>query len=182
MPRWKIRSNDELLDAIDDALAQRLDGTPWALHDVSPAAGMSPGGLIKRFGSKEELALALTQRWVARIPEAPLDPGAGMTELRHYLETHFSVSSSINALSGLRTLVQGLGSAAVAASVRVGWDRQRSYIAQCLRSLPLRDGVDAEIAALTLLDGLHGHLFRQAVDLHPNTPTRILDDFVKLWR
>jgi len=43
------------LTRTDAALAERTFVEPWGLQDVAAAAGMSPGGFIRRFGSKEGL-------------------------------------------------------------------------------------------------------------------------------
>ena len=182
MVRPQNRSDEQLLDAIGAALAERPAMTPWALQDVAPAAGMSPAGLIKRFGSKQELLLALTRRWIEHIPDAPTALGNELAELRAYLDETFAAPSTAAAISGLGALTRDLWSPASAALLRDGWSKQASYLAALLVHLPLRADVDPHRASLTLLDALHGSLYRQAVELEPTTPTRTLDLLLEGWK
>ncbi len=181
MARPQSRSDEQLLDAIDAALAAHPSMAPWTLHDVAPAAGMSPAGLIKRFGSKEELLLALTRRWIQHIPDAPTVPGDELTELRAYIDENFAAPSSAAAVSGLGALMRDLGSPVAASLLRDGWSKQARYLAVLLEHLPLRTDVDPHRASLILLDALHGSLYRRAVELEPSPPTRTLDDLLKGW-
>ncbi|WP_267238776.1 hypothetical protein [Clavibacter phaseoli] len=41
--------------------------------------------------------------------------------------------------------------------------------------------MDPHRASLTLLDALHGSLYRRAVELDPTPPTRTLDDLLEGW-
>jgi AcrR family transcriptional regulator len=154
---------------------------PWGLHDVAPAAGMSPAGLIKRFGSKEGLLLALTRRWIDHIPASPQGTVDALTELREYLEENFATASSTSAVFGLGELMRDLWSPSSAELLREGWDKQTSYFAALLSLLPLQDDIDPQTASLTLLDALHGSVYRGAVDLSPSTPTQTLDTLLKGW-
>lgn len=181
MARPRSRSDEQVLDAIDAALAERPPMTPWALRDVAPAAGMTPAGLIKRFGSKDALLLALARRWIQSIPDGPTRPGDDLAELRAYLDTHFAAPSAAAAVSGLSALMRDLGSPAAASLLREGWSKQARYLAALLDHLPLRPDVDPHRASLTLLDALHGSLYRRAVELDPTPPTRTLDDLLEGW-
>lgn len=181
MVRPQTQSDVELLDAVHTALAARPAMAPWALRDVAPAAGMSPAGLIKRFGSKEQLLLALTRRWIESIPDGPTRPGDETAELRAYLDRNFAASSSEAALSGLGALMRDLWSPESAALLREGWSRQARYLAALLEHFQMRADVDPHVAALTLLDALHGGLFRHAVALEPASPDHTLDTLLKGW-
>jgi AcrR family transcriptional regulator len=181
MARPRSRSDEHVLDAVAAALAERPPMAPWALRDVAPAAGMSPAGLIKRFGSKDALLLALAQRWIHGIPDGPTSPGNELAELRGYLDAYFAAPSAAAAISGLNALMRDLGSPAAASLLREGWSRQACYLAALLSRLPLRPGVDPHRASLTLLDALHGSLYRRAVELDPTPPTRTLDDLLEGW-
>lgn len=65
--------------------------------------------------------------------------------------------------------------------LREGWRKQTHYFATLLARLSLVDDVDPRSASLTLLDALHGSLYRRAVGLHPTTPTQTLDALLKGW-
>lgn len=162
-------------------MTQRSSMSPWGLHDVAPAAGISPAGLIKRFGSKEGLLLALGRRWVDCIPDSPAATADALTELRGYLEENFAAPTSASAVSGLGELMGDLWSPTSAELLREGWRKQAHYFGTLLACLPLRDDIDPRSASLTLLDALHGSLYRRAVDLHPNTPTQTLYALLKGW-
>lgn len=177
-----LRASDaELLDLIDAAITGRHSSAPWSLKDVAPAAGMSPAGLVKRFGSKEGLLLALSRRWVDRVPAQPVGAVEPFHELRGFIEDNFSAASSSSAIFGLGELMRDLSSPEAAKLLRDGWGKQATYFAALLERLPLRADVDLHMAALTLLDALHGSLFRRAVGLDPTAPADILDNLLKGW-
>lgn len=176
------RSTDaELLDRIDAALTRRTSTEPWGLGDVAPAAGISAAGLIKRFGSKERLLHALTRRWINGVPCAALAPERALDELRAYGQANFATASSSAAITGLAELMRDLWSPAAAVLLREGWDRQARYFESLLAHLPLRADLDRRAAALTLLDVLHGSLYREAVSLDPTSPEDIIDNLLKGW-
>lgn len=174
-------SNAKLLDLIDAAITERSSSAPWSFKDVAPAAGMSPAGLVKRFGSKEGLLLALTQRWVDQVPTRPLGAVEPVVELRGYIEDNFNATSSSAAIFGLGELMRDLSSPTAATMLRGGWGKQANYFAALLARLPLRADIDLDTASLTLLDALHGSLFRRAVGLDPTAPADTLDNFLKGW-
>lgn len=181
MGRPQRASDQEMLDRIDAAVTQRPSMNPWGLHEVAPAAGISPAGLIKRFGSKEGLLLALTRRWIDRVPDSPLGTVDALTELREYVEDNFAAPSSASAIFGLGELMRDLWSPASAELLREGWSKQAHYFAALLACMPLRSETDPHTASLTLLDALHGSLYRRAVDLDATTPAQTLDTLLEGW-
>jgi AcrR family transcriptional regulator len=181
MGRPRRASDQVVLDRIDAALAELPLMNQWVLQDVASAAGISPAGLIKRFGSKEGLLLALTRRWIDRVPNFPLQAVDPLMELREYLEGNFAAPSSASAIFGLGELMRDLWSPASAELLREGWRKQVHYFASLLENMPLRSGITPHTAALTLLDALHGSLYRRAVDLDSTTPTQTLDTLLKGW-
>lgn len=174
-------SDIELLDLIDAALGERNSTAAWGLQDIAPAAGMSPAGLIKRFGSKEALLLALARRWITRIPSTAVGAEAPLAELRRYIEDNFAVTSASKAIFGLGELMRDLWSPAGAEILREGWRKQASYFSSLLALMSLPASLDTHQAALTLLDALHGSLYRSAVSFDPTTPTLTLDNLLKGW-
>ncbi|WP_104092550.1 TetR/AcrR family transcriptional regulator [Arthrobacter sp. GMC3] len=181
MGRPQRTSDIDLLDLIDAAIAERDSTEPWGLQDIAPAAGMSPAGLIKRFGSKQGLLLALTRRWIERIPTSPIGADVPLAELRGYIEDNFAAPSSSMAIFGLGELMRDLWSPTAAELLRDGWRKQVNYFSTLLALLPLRTGFEPHETALILLDALHGSLYRRAVDFDPTTPTHTLDNLLKGW-
>ncbi|MFS0703974.1 TetR/AcrR family transcriptional regulator [Cellulomonas sp. 179-A 9B4 NHS] len=181
MIRPRSVSDDDLLARIDAGLSQRADPTPWSLQDAAVHAGMSPAGLVKRFGSKEGLLLALARRWVALVPTDRTSDDDPADELRRYVRASFDAPSSPAAVVALGELMRDLWSPASAELLRQGWARQAAYVETLLRHVPLAAHVDAHAAALTVLDALHGALYRRAVDLEPTPPDRILDTLLEAW-
>lgn len=181
MSRPQRTSDEDLLDRVEAAVVQRPSMLPWGLHDVAPAAGISPAGLIKRFGSKEGLLLALTRRWIDRVPDSRVGTVDVLTELREYVEGNFAAPSSASAIFSLGELMRDLWSPTSAELLREGWRKQARYFAILLANVPLRSEIDPHAASLTLLDTLHGSLYRRAVNFNPTTPTHTLNALLEGW-
>ncbi|WP_439565543.1 TetR/AcrR family transcriptional regulator [Microcella sp.] len=181
MARPRTLSDDELLDRIDAALSTRADGGPWSLHDVAPAVGLSPAGLLKRFGSKDGLLHALARRWIARIPVAPLGDLPAERELRAYVAEAFGAPSDAAAVYALGEVLGDLRSPTLTAALHEGWSAQVRYLEQLLEQLPLPRLRDPHGGAMLLLDALHGALFRHAAGLEPTPATDTLDRFLETW-
>lgn len=184
MARPRTLSNTELLDRIDAALSDRaaraVPGS-WSLHDVAPSVGLSPAGLLKRFGSKDALLEALAQRWIASIPTAPLGAHPPLDELRAYVADSFGAPSDAAAVYALGEVLGDLRSPTLTAALREGWAAQVHYLKQLLALLDLPRLHDPHDGALLLLDALHGALFRQAAGLEPTPTTTTLDCFLEVW-
>src|SRR5262249_57511183 len=65
-----MHSDDELLDAIAQGLADASGS--WTLTEAAHAAGVHPATLVKRFGSKHAVLVALSKRWGEALPKEPL--------------------------------------------------------------------------------------------------------------
>lgn len=184
MARPRTLSDDELLDRIDAALSARATAAasgPWGLHDVAPAVGLSPAGLLKRFGSKDALLHALARRWSARIPSEPLGERPPVDELRAYVAASFGAPSDAAAVYALGEVLGDLRSPTLTAALREGWAAQAHYLEQLLTLLALPRLQDPHLGALLLLDALHGALFRHAAGLEPTPATDTLDRFLEAW-
>lgn len=181
MNRPRTVSDAELLDRIDAVVSQRAEHKPWGLQDVAPHVGMSAAGLVRRFGSKEQLLLALARRWIALVPDGPRGSGRPVDELRAYVQENFDAPSPSAAVFALGELMGDLWSPASAELLREGWQKQLRYLELLLGAVPLAPRVDVHAAALTLLDSLHGALYRRAVSLEPTPPDRILDTLLETW-
>jgi AcrR family transcriptional regulator len=61
-PRPRKASDDEIFLAAQRAMA-RLSPAELTLREIADEAGLTPGALVQRFGSKRGLMLALMERW-----------------------------------------------------------------------------------------------------------------------
>ena len=174
-------SDEELLDRIDNALSKRSEVGAWGLHDVAPAAEISPAGLIKRFGSKEGLLHALARRWIELVPTAPRAGARPEDELRAYVTAAFGEPSDAAAVYALGELLGDLRSPKLTADLREGWAKQIRYLALLLQRLELPRLADPHQGALLLLDALHGALYRHAAALEPTPATETLDHLLETW-
>lgn len=66
MARPREKTNDELLVHAHALLLER-GGAGFTLGDVAARAGVAPATLIKRFGSKAQMIIAVSERWLASI-------------------------------------------------------------------------------------------------------------------
>lgn len=78
MARPRGVSDDDLLQAASDVLMARGPAA-FTLERSATRAGVSAATLIKRFGSRRELLLALDRRWVASIPAGVAAAAVGRT-------------------------------------------------------------------------------------------------------
>jgi AcrR family transcriptional regulator len=175
-------SDEDLLGRIDSALSTRSGAGAWSLHDVAPAAGISPAGLIKRFGSKEGLLHALARRWIELVPTAARAEARPEDELRAYVTAAFGAPSSAAAVFALSELLGDLLSPESTVLLREGWAKQARYLGLLLQGLELPRLENPHQGALLLLDALHGALYRHAAELEPTTTTDTLDHLLKAWK
>ena len=63
-PRPRKASDDQIFAAAY-RIMQRLGPAQWTLADIATEAGLTPGALVQRFGSKRELQIALTAKAAA---------------------------------------------------------------------------------------------------------------------
>lgn len=77
MVRPRETTNDELLAHVHALLLER-GAAGFTLGDVATRAGVAPATLIKRFGSKSQMIIAVSERWLASIA-----PGMAAAMLPH---------------------------------------------------------------------------------------------------
>lgn len=65
--RPRATSDDELLDAAERALVGH-GPAGFTLRTAAGEAGVSAATYVKRFGSRQELLVALSRRWIDRLP------------------------------------------------------------------------------------------------------------------
>ncbi|MFC7725457.1 TetR/AcrR family transcriptional regulator [Nocardioides sp. GCM10028917] len=83
MVRPRTVSDDDFIQAAATAAARRADGS-WSLAEVAAVVGLTPAAVVKRFGSKRGLLLAVVTAWERDLPdysnESSTDPLALLRE------------------------------------------------------------------------------------------------------
>lgn len=177
-----IRDDDDvLLDRIADALAIRTSLQPWTLAEVSPAAGLSPAGLLKRFGSRHGVLVALSRRWIGSIPSAPIGEAPPWDELYSWAVARFAGADAQSATQGLTQLIDDLIDDDLRALLAEGWDRELHYVAALLTAMKLPGISDPVACGGVLLDALNGAMLRGAANNTSNPVTCTLDTLTEQW-
>lgn len=183
MARPQTVSDKELVTRIASFLAAReWPASSWSLAEVAPAAGLSPAGLVKRFGSRAGLLRALGANWIESIPREPAGELAPLDELRAFARNSFAAQSPAAAVAGLNDLFADLADDTSAALLREGLALQQRYCAQLLAALDQPQIAQPERAAEVLLDALYGALIRHAAGDDTAAQTdQFIDYFLELW-
>lgn len=171
------------MDAVAAAIAGRISSGTWTLADVAPAAGMTPAGLVKRFGSRAGLVSAMWERWLESIPVDVVGNEPAEAELRQYLRGAFSANSSQAARVSLVALLDDLSTPESAALLHKGWSLQAHYVARLLQEMGVAQGSTENASAHALLDSLLGRIIRSAAQgtARAITPDETLDYFLEVW-
>ncbi|MDQ1614375.1 MAG: hypothetical protein QOJ60_314 [Actinomycetota bacterium] len=124
MARPRTVQDEQLLEAAQDLLFEL--GPAFTLERVASRAGVSAATLIKRFGSKRELLLALNRRWLDSLgPELDALTAAHATalgRLRAVANWGFDdLDRPDNAATQLTALAHDLQDDEMRAQLRAGW-------------------------------------------------------------
>ncbi|MGW5642809.1 TetR/AcrR family transcriptional regulator [Saccharopolyspora sp. NPDC003752] len=187
MARPREHTDDELLDRVARALNARGEAH-WTLADVAVQAGVRPPTLIKRFGSKKGLMLALGRRWAQSTPTVQTgdDPQA---ELLAWACRSYSPDETRNrAVAHMAMLMSDLADDDLSAVLRLGWERQLAYVSSLIDGIKtaghLPASPDPDIAASLLIDILNGGFLRAAAYPSPESafdPTHTLTTLLESW-
>lgn len=179
--RTRTVDDDQLLKRVADALGD-ADNT-WTLAGAAAAAGLHPATLIKRFGSRQGLLVALSNRWVNTIPTEPTseDP---YRELVDWVDSASdSDATGEQMLTRIDMLVEDLRDPELRALLHDGWQRTINYLITLIdgarRDGRMGAGTSSTAIAHLLLDTAHGSMLRAAVapnrnDTDPTITTRTL--------
>lgn len=173
-----------LIDRIATALSSRERLEPWTLADIAPTAALSPAGLIKRFGSRNGILLALSRRWIDSIPDGPQDASAVEEDLRAWVAGRFASGGAHAVAYGLVNLIDDLVDEDLRQLLAEGWAKEIHYVASLLERLKLRGlrGLrDQGAGASLLFDALNGAMLRSAAQADPLVATRTLDQLLEAW-
>lgn len=181
MARPPRDDQDVLLDRIAGALMSRQSLHPWTLAEISPAAGLSPAGLIKRFGSRKAILQALSKRWISGIPREPLGLVSPREELQEWAHLRFGLAGAHGASQGLIQLVDDLMDGELRVLLEEGWAREQDYVAALLQACELKRLSDAGRGATLLFDALNGAMLRQALASDADFVQETLDLLWEIW-
>lgn len=164
-------TDDQVLDRVSTAFEQ-TDAT-WTLAGAAVAAGLHPATLIKRFGSRHDLLLALSRRWVQALPTIAGTPDAHEELLVWAASISTGQDSSAQLLTRMEMLGEDLRDDELRLLLHQGWTKNLGYLTdlvqRCQDRGHLASRLPADTIACLLLDAAHGALLRAAA--HPD-PTQ----------
>ena len=170
MARTRSLNDDQILQRVGDALGDV--GNAWTLAGAAAAAGLHPATLIKRFGSRRGLLVALSKRWVNSIPSEPTSGDAHQELLAWVDSTSASDVTGDQILTRIDMLVEDLRDPELRALLHHGWQRNLAYLTalidQARHDGRIRACPSSETVARLLLDTAHGSLLRTAVAPGPD--------------
>lgn len=188
MARPRQHTDDELLHLVGGSLSKSGRGG-WTLAEVAVDAGVHAATLVKRFGSKRGLLVALSQRWVAGLvtQQRTSDPYA---ELLGWVSSVGSPRSDRErALADMAMLMEDLADDELSTLLAGGWATQVAYLATLMRNAQaagrLRRAPDPDLAAATMLDVVNGAALRSAAYPSPREavdPRAMASAVLEAWQ
>lgn len=160
-------TDEEVLDRI----AAAVGDSPWTLTGAAEAAGLHPSTLIKRFGSRDGVLLALSRRWVAAVPTGPAgeDPHGELVAWAASLSVRGLAPAAV--LARLDMLAEDLRTPELRKLLHQGWRRQIDHLAVLVQAAVdcghLQTTTPPALVARLLLDTASGALLRAAVAPNP---------------
>lgn len=129
--------DDDLLDAADHVLMTQGPAA-FTLAKVAERAEVSAATLIKRFGSKQQLFLRLSQRWVGSLDAALhetatayISPSAKLRAVA--LHNYYDLDHPDTAAKQLAALAVDLQDDEMRALLHIGWRHVRRHLARHAR-------------------------------------------------
>ncbi len=169
MARPRNLTDEQVLDRVGAAFGHT--DTTWTLAGAAVAAGLHPATLIKRFGSRHGLLLALSRRWIQAIPTSVSTPDAHGELLAWAASISTGKESSAQLLARMEMLGEDLRDDELRLLLHQGWTKHISYLSdlvqRCQHRGHLASSLPAETIACLLLDAAHGGLLRAAAHPHP---------------
>jgi AcrR family transcriptional regulator len=182
MARPRRDAQEVLLERIATALGRRRSMAPWTLAEISPDAGLSPAGLVKRFGSRQGILLALSGRWIEAIPVAAGGGSSAGAELRRWIARRFAAHGPEQVAQGLVNLLDDLADDQLRALLGKGWAKEIRYLSSLLASMDLPRLGDPDRAAALLFDALNGAMLRCATESEALLVRDTLDGLMEVWK
>jgi len=181
-----VHSDDELLDSIAQGLADAPGS--WTLTEAARAAGVHPATLVKRFGSKHAVLVALSKRWGEALPKEPLTDDC-FAELGAWADgVARPPQERSRGVAGLTMLLEDLKDDELSGLLSDGWERQITYLTALISGARadgrLSRSPKPRAAAALLLDVVNGSYLRAAASAHPATtvtPQTLLHALLESW-
>lgn len=181
-----MHSDDELLDSISRGLASA--SASWTLTEAAHAAGVHPATLVKRFGSKHAVLVALSKRWSGALPEEP-QTGDCLAELAAWVDgVARPPQERSRGVANLTMLLEDLKDDELSGLLSNGWERQITYLTALIRGARAHGHLcrapEPRAAAALLLDVVNGSYLRAAARAHPATtvtPQTLLHTLLESW-
>lgn len=176
MVRPKRLSDSILIDTAAAVIAER-GSAAWSLGDVASRAGMSPAALVKRFGSRRGLLLAVVRSWVASIPEEPTS-NAGrdpLAELEALVGELFAgLDHVVDPVGHLSLLLAEIADPEVRPLVHEGWRRQECLVASLVAQARALGALSAapDDAGTMIFTLVQGNALRWSVQPEGSLPER----------
>jgi len=167
--RPQTSTDAEILERI--ATAAGGSDSAWTLAGAARAAGLHPATLIKRFGSREGVLLALSRRWVDAVPAGPAgcDPYAELMAWAASLSVRGASSAGV--LARIDMLAEDLRNRELRELLHLGWQRQLDHLTVLVEAAvdreDLRLTTPPRLVARLLMDTASGALLRAAVAPDP---------------
>jgi AcrR family transcriptional regulator len=184
--RPRVHSDDELLDRISQGLANA--SASWTLTEAARAAGVHPATLVKRFGSRHAVLVALSKRWSAALPEEPLT-GDCFAELGAWIDgVARPPQERARGVADFAMLLEDLKDDELSGLLSEGWECQITYLTALISGARadghLSRSPEPRAAAVLLLDVVNGSCIRVAASAHPATtviPQTLLHGLLESW-
>ncbi len=187
MARPREHSDDELLDRISAALVGATES--WTLADAARVAGVHPATLIKRFGSKHGVLVALSTKWSAAIPDTPQTHDC-VAELESWVDGLAGPPHErTQAVASLTMLLEDMRDEELSLLLSGGWERQINYLAALLSAAhaagKLTGSPTPATSAALLLDIVNGcYLRATATGARDSTanPRTLIRALMESWK
>jgi AcrR family transcriptional regulator len=183
--RPREHSDDDLLDRISAGLADASGS--WSLTGAARVAGVHPATLVKRFGSRHGVLVALSRRWCAALPDAPRTPDC-LAELSSWIDgLSGPPEERSRGVAGVAMLLEDLRDEELSRLLGAGWERQIGYLSALIAGAHAAGGLTRSpvprTAAALLLDIVNGSYLRAAAGHGVSTadPRTLIHALLESW-
>ncbi len=182
MARPREHTDDQLLELVGAALSRRTALSRWSLAEVATEVGVAPATLVKRFGGRHGLLVALSRRWIGSIPAASVGTGALDDLTRWVAEISPRAEDRAAAVVGMGFLMEDILDDELAGLLIEGWTKHVDSLATLLGEARLTRLGDPRECAQLLFDAINGCALRAAAgDPNPPDALQITRSLVSLW-
>ncbi|KRF34437.1 TetR/AcrR family transcriptional regulator [Nocardioides sp. Soil805] len=189
MARPRTVSDDDFVRAAATVAARRSDGS-WSLTEVASEVGVTPAAVVKRFGSKRGLLVAVATKWVRDLPEyAPASVDDPLGHVREWASEWLAATGEPDRTVGhLTLLLDEIVDDDTRSLLGRGRQSQAAYLRSALRDAHNRGQLleePPEDTAERWLDVLAGAVIASAIERTEQAARRALasiDNDMNRWR